>query len=59
MDVSDHLDEAVASLLCHRTYIDNLGDPSFDPDSFLRNSSGNAGAMLGTRYGVTFELIPV
>lgn len=58
VDVSDHIDEAVASLLCHRTYIDNLGDPSFDPDSFLRTSCGHAGAMLGTRFGVTFELIP-
>ena len=59
VDVSDHIEDAVASLLCHRTYIDNLGDPSFDPDSFLRTSCGHAGAMLGTRFGVTFELIPV
>ena len=59
VDVSDHIDDAVASLLCHRTYIDNLGDPSFDPDSFLRTSCGHAGARLGTRFGVTFELIPV
>ena len=56
--MSDHLDEAVASLLCHRTYIDKLGDPSFDPDSFLCTTCGHAGAVLGTRYGVTFELIP-
>ena len=58
VDVTDHLADAVASLHCHRVYIQSLGDPGFDPDSFLRNSCGGVGEMLGVEYGVSFELIP-
>ena len=43
--MTDHIEEAVTSLDCHRTYIANLGDPDFDPDSFLRGSCQQAGEM--------------
>ena len=59
VDVTDHIDEAVASLLCHATYIENLGDPDFDPDPFLRGSCQQAGKTLGVPFAVAFELIPV
>ncbi len=59
VDVTDGLAEGVASLRCHRVYIENLGDPDFDPDSFLRGSCATVGEMLGVRFGVSFELIPV
>ena len=59
VDVTDHLVEAVASLCCHRTYIESLGDPSFSPDSFLRDSCQQVGETLGVQFGVVFELIPV
>ena len=59
VDVTDHLAAGVASLLCHRVYIENLGDPTFNPDSFLSNSCQRAGERLGVQYGVTFELIPM
>ena len=59
VDVTDHIEEAVTSLDCHRTYIANLGDPDFDPDSFLRGSCQQAGETLGVPMAVTFELIPV
>ena len=59
VDVTDHLAEGVASLRCHRAYIDSLGDPDFHPDSFLRDSCQQVGEMLGVQYAVVFELIPV
>ena len=59
VDVTDHLAEAVASLRCHRAYIESLGDPSFSPDSFLRDSCQHVGETLGVPFGVAFELIPV
>jgi len=59
VDVTDHLAEGVASLCCHRTYIESLGDPTFRPDSFLRSGCQRAGEMLGVEFGVAFELIPV
>ena len=59
VDVSDHITEGVASLDCHRTYIDNLGDPDFDPDSFLRGSCQQVGEMAGVPFAVAFELVPV
>ncbi|MYH00758.1 MAG: PIG-L family deacetylase [Acidimicrobiaceae bacterium] len=59
VDVSGHIDEGVASLDCHRTYIDNLGDPDFDPDSFLRGSCQRVGEMAGVPFAVSFELVPV
>ena len=59
VDVTDHLAEAVASLCCHRTYIESLGDPSFSPDAFLRNSCRHVGETLGVEFAVAFELIPV
>ena len=58
VDVTDHLAQGVASLDCHRTYIENLGDEAFDPGSFLRESCGGAGETLGVPFAVTFELIP-
>lgn len=59
VDVTDHIDAGVASLVCHGTYIDNLGEGAFDPDAFLRDNCHQAGKTLGVQYGVTFELIPV
>ena len=59
MDVTDHLAEGVASLRCHNTYIDSLGDPTFNPDTFLHDSCQQAGETLGVQFAVTFELIPV
>ena len=59
VDVTDSFDAGVASLECHRTYIDSLGDGSFEPESFLRDACSSAGSLLGTELAVAFELIPV
>ncbi|MGB5759116.1 MAG: PIG-L deacetylase family protein [Acidimicrobiales bacterium] len=58
VDVTDSFDAGVASLECHRTYIEALADPDFDPDSFLRANAAAAGASLGVQLAVTFELVP-
>ena len=58
VDVTDSFDAGVASLQCHRTYIEALGDPDFDPDSFLRANAEAAGVSLGVELAVTFELVP-
>ena len=58
VDVSDHLDAGIASLRCHQTYIDALGDPDFDPDQFLRSAAEANGPSLGVELAVAFELVP-
>lgn len=58
VDVTDTFDDGVASLECHRTYIDALGDPHFDPEGFLRGAAASAGPMLDVELAVTFELVP-
>jgi len=57
-DVTDHLGAGVASLECHRTYIDGLDDPDFDAEGFLRGAAEMAGPRLGVELAVTFELVP-
>ncbi len=59
VDVTGHFDRGVAALSCHRTYIESLGDPSFDPESFLRGGCEQAGRMLGADLAVAFELVLV
>jgi hypothetical protein len=54
VDVTDHLDRGVASLLEHRAYIDGLGT-DFDPDSFLRSSARSSGEAVGVSLAVTFR----
>ncbi|MEM8922691.1 MAG: PIG-L deacetylase family protein [Actinomycetota bacterium] len=58
VDVTDTIGAGVASLECHRTYIDAVGDPDFDPDSFLRGAASAAGPRIGVELAVTFELVP-
>ena len=58
VDVTDTFDAGVRSLECHRVYIEALGDPDFDPASFLRGGAEAAGPALGVDLAVTFELVP-
>ncbi len=58
VDVTDSFDAGVASLECHRTYLEALENPEFDPDTFLRGAAASAGPMLGVELAVTFELVP-
>lgn len=58
VDVTEHLEAGVASLECHRTYIEALGDPDFDPDAWLRGAAQSVGPQLGVDLAVAFELVP-
>jgi LmbE family N-acetylglucosaminyl deacetylase len=54
VDVSDTIDDGVASLREQQAYIDGLGT-GFDPDEFLRNISGFGGMAAGCEYAVLFQ----
>ncbi|MCP3935889.1 MAG: PIG-L family deacetylase [Actinomycetia bacterium] len=58
VDVTGSFQKGVESLECHRTYLEALGDPDFDPESFLRGAAASAGPLLGVELAVTFELVP-
>ena len=58
VDVTDTIDRGIASLECHRTYLDALSNPT-DPEAFLR---GNAEAAAGDApfdLAATFEVVSV
>lgn len=55
-DVSDAIEQGIASLRAHRAYFENLGR-EFDPDTFLRESAARVGARLGCRYAIEFRLL--
>lgn len=55
VDVTDHIDDGIASLRCHETYLDHLDEPT-DPDASLRGPAEAAGPRLGVELAVTFEL---
>ena len=57
VDVTGTIDVGVASLQCHRTYLDALGG-DFDPDRFLRSGARSTGGSAGVDYAVSFELLP-
>ena len=57
VDVTDTLDAGIASLECHRTYLDGLGGAMADPATFLRTNAERDGPRLGTELATTFELV--
>ncbi|MDY7101816.1 MAG: PIG-L deacetylase family protein [Actinomycetota bacterium] len=60
VDVSDKVEAAVQSLLCHRAYIEALTDeePEDYVRSFLTGTMAGAGERFGGRPAVAFEVIP-
>ena len=58
VNVSDHIDAGVASLLEHGAYIKGLGR-EFDPNSFLKDNASWVGAEMGVDYATRFEIINV
>jgi len=58
VDVTDFMDQGVASLQAHRAYLENLsGD--FEPDKFLRQNAAANGKRFGCTYAVAFEVITI
>lgn len=55
VDVTDHLDAGIASLECHRVYLEHLGTDT-DTDAFLRANARSTGEEFGTTYATSFEL---
>lgn len=56
VDISDHLDAAVASLTAHREYLAALGTPGEDPAAFLRDDARDTAARLpGATAATPFE----
>ena len=57
VDVTDTMDQAVASLEAHRAYLDGLGDhPMADARGFLEWIADMSAARFGGRRAATFEL---
>lgn len=56
-DVSDHLDAGIASLKAHDAYLKGLSE-QMDPEEFLESFARMAGARMGVRFAVAFEVIP-
>jgi LmbE family N-acetylglucosaminyl deacetylase len=56
VDVTDSLDAGIASLRCHRTYLDHLDEPP-EVDAFLRGSAEATGPRLGVELAVAFEVV--
>jgi len=59
VDVTAHLDAGVASLRCHKVYLDNLEGDMADPTAFLGENARAAGPRLGVEAAATFEIIYV
>lgn len=58
VDTTEFFTLGVDSLKEHHEYIKGL-NWDFDPKQFLEELSSSAGKAIGTRYGATFEVIPL
>jgi LmbE family N-acetylglucosaminyl deacetylase len=56
VDIGAHLDRGIASLACHRIYLDALPDHP-DPDPFLRDAARGVGDAFGCEYATAFEIL--
>ncbi|HLJ68640.1 MAG TPA: PIG-L deacetylase family protein [Chloroflexota bacterium] len=54
VDITGFLDQGVASLREHTTYLAQFAD--FDPETFLRGGAEHGGKQLGCELAVTFEV---
>jgi LmbE family N-acetylglucosaminyl deacetylase len=57
VDVTEYLDAGIASLECHRVYLDNLGGEPLDVEEFLRSAAAASGELFGVPLAVPFELV--
>lgn len=56
VDVTGSIESGIESLLCHRTYLENLEETP-DVDEFLRGSARASGERLGVELAVAFEVV--
>jgi LmbE family N-acetylglucosaminyl deacetylase len=59
VDVTETLETGIKSLLCHKLYLDNLGngDDMSDAGGFLRDNARAAGERVGVELATTFEVV--
>jgi LmbE family N-acetylglucosaminyl deacetylase len=58
VDVSETFADGVASLRAHTEYLRGLGDDAMaDPEEYLESLARPAGARMGVRFAVPFEVI--
>jgi LmbE family N-acetylglucosaminyl deacetylase len=57
VDIAATMDAGIASLECHRVYLDNLGNNMADAATFLRGGAAAQGEPLGLELATTFEII--
>lgn len=57
VDVTNTLDVGVASLKCHRVYLEALGGDMADAGAFLRENAERTGPALGVALATGFELV--
>jgi LmbE family N-acetylglucosaminyl deacetylase len=58
VDVTAFLDQGIASLFEHRTYLEHLPTHT-DPAAFLRHNASEVGQRCGCQYAVSFEVIGI
>ena len=57
VDIADHLADGVASLACHASYLEGLGETAADAEERLRSAAEAAGPRIGAALATTFELV--
>ena len=58
MDVTAFLDQGIASLRQHQTYLAHLSH-DFNAETFLRQNAAEAGKRYGHQYAVDFEVVVI
>ncbi|MHB8184793.1 MAG: PIG-L deacetylase family protein [Dermatophilaceae bacterium] len=59
VDVTGHLDAAVASLEAHQVYLEALGEDYPSPRDLLGTILGGGGKVMGVDHAVTFEVYDI
>jgi LmbE family N-acetylglucosaminyl deacetylase len=58
VDVTDYMEQGIASLQAHQTYLSHLTE-DFNPETFLRQNARTTGEQCGCTYAVGFEVIVI
>ena len=56
VEVTGHMDAAVASLQAHQTYLGSLGEDYPSPPDLLEMILGRGGQAMGVEHAITFEV---
>lgn len=59
VDVTEHFQAGIASLLAHKAYLEAVGESPEAMEEFLESFARQAGARIGATLGASFEAYPV